>query len=48
MNFTTDICVVPLLIMVSVKVALFTSRKTIAGVKGMSHSFLPLAIAEGI
>jgi len=34
--------------MVSVKVALSTSRKTIAGVKVMAHSLLPLAIAERV
>jgi hypothetical protein len=34
--------------MVSVKVALSTSQKTIAGVKVMFHSSLPLAIAERV
>jgi hypothetical protein len=47
-NFTTDICVVPLLRMASVKVALSISRKTIAGVEVMLHSFLPLGIAERV
>jgi len=48
LNFTTDICVVPLLRTVSVNVALSTSRKTMAGVKVMLYSFLPLAIVEGV
>jgi hypothetical protein len=38
----------PLLRMVSVKVALSSSRKTIAGVKAMLNSFLLAAIAESV